>query len=128
MYRRKQAQRTPPYTYEHTHYPALCQAGNIYKHNGWDPTITDTNLEETVLDKTDIFNNNKSIEAEEIIKSLEERTENYKWEDDMRYGINRMYEWDRGYYEGNPYIYGWEYDKMYYFTEELEPDVEDELD
>lgn len=127
MYRRKNSQRTRSYAYEQSHYPALCPVGNLYKHKGWDPTITVTNLEEIVLDKTDIFNNN-SIEAEEIIKSLEERTENYKWEDDMRYGINRMDEWDRGYYEGNPYIYGWEYDKMYSFTEELDPDVEDELD
>lgn len=128
MYRRNYSQRTRPYAYEQSHYPALCPVGYRYKHKGWNPTITVTNLEEIVVDNRDIFNNNNSIEAEEIIKSLEERTANYKWEDDMMYGINRMDEWDRGYYEGNPYIYGWEYDKMYSFTEELEPDVEDELD
>jgi hypothetical protein len=46
----------------------------------------------------------------------------------MRYGIDRMNEWDRGYYKGNPYFYSWEYNKMLHFTEEVEGDLVDELD
>ena len=83
---------------------------------------------ETVIENTDIYDNIDILEAEEIIYELEERNEIYKQEDDMRYGIHRMNEWDRGYYEGNPYYYSWEYNKMHQFTEEVEGDMEDELD
>ena len=75
-----------------------------------------------------MYDNLYILEAEEQMAELDERNNIYKQEDDMRYGINRMNEWDRGYYEGNPYLYSWEYDKMHDFTEALGGDMEDELD
>lgn len=128
MYRRSRSQRVRQYTYERSQYPELCKAVKRDQHKEWEPIIPVSKLEETGKMEKDIFDNKASLEVEELINSLEERNEKYKWEDSMSYGVNRMNEWDRGYYEGNPYIYGWECAKMCDFTEELGGDVDDELD
>ena len=41
-----------------------------------------------------------------------DRLERYDWEDEMRLGISRMNEFDRGYYIDNPYCYVWEIDQI----------------
>ena len=128
MYRRNRRQRVHQYTYDPRMYPKLCPVRMPEKHIDWEQILSVSNLEKPVESTTALFNNKKSMKVEGIIHLLETRIENYKCEDDMRYGICRMNEWDRGYYKGNSYIYGWEWDKMYDFTEELEGDVDDELD
>lgn len=78
---------------------------------------------------------NKLIQQEKLwnIACREKQLAQYDWEDTMRLGIGRMNEFDRGYYEDNPYSYGWEIDNIpkptleedYY--EDNEEDEEDEL-
>lgn len=53
-----------------------------------------------------------------------DRLERYDWEDEMRLGISRMNEFDRGYYIDNPYCYVWEIDQIP-FDEEYYENLED---
>jgi len=129
MYRRRRNRRPPQYNYSTTHFPALGNPTKEANHNNWEQILANAEKEVTIIVDNDIFDNNNIIESEEMINEMEERYLMYQFEDDMRYGINRMNEWDRGYYEGNPYFYSWEYEKMHNFTEDLEEDIEaDELD
>lgn len=129
MYRRRRAQRKPTYNYSSEQYPELCKQTMTNKHTNWEHILATSKEEETMEVENNIFDNNAFLEVEEIIQELEERNETYKWEDEMRYGIGRMNEWDRGYYNGNPYIYSWEFEKMQFFTEASEGEMEDdELD
>ena len=64
------------------------------------------------------------------IACREKQLAKYDWEDTMRLGIGRMNEFDRGYYEDNPYCYGWEIDNIPQPTLEedyYEDNEEDEL-
>jgi len=134
MYRRNRigrtgkTQRVPKYSYSTTQFPALGRPTKENNQKNWEHIVAKDEQEETVIVEADLYDNIDIMVAEEMISELEERNEIYKWEDDMRYGIDRMNEWDRGYYEGNPYYYSWEYNKMHHFTEEVEGDMVDELD
>ena len=46
------------------------------------------------------------------LNKLDKRLERYDLEDEMSFGINRMNEFDRGYYHDNPYCYSWEVDAI----------------
>ena len=75
---------------------------------------------------------NKFMHREKLwdIDCREKQLAQYDWEDTMRLGIGRMNEWDRGYYEDNPYCYGWEIDSIPQPTFEedyYEENNEDEL-
>ena len=60
----------------------------------------------------------------------EVRLERYEYEDHMRLGLNRMDEFDRGYYEDNPWCYSWEIDTIpldeTYYDELMEDEEEEE--
>ena len=81
---------------------------------------------------------NKLIQQEKLwnIACREKQLAQYDWEDTMRLGIGRMNEFDRGYYEDNPYCYGWEIDNIPkptyeedYYEEVIDDELsEDELD
>ena len=81
---------------------------------------------------------NKLIQQEKLwnIACREKQLAHYDWEHTMRLGIGRMNEFDRGYYEDNPYCYGWEMDNIptptveedYYEDNEEDILSEDELD
>lgn len=62
------------------------------------------------------------------IKQREKILEQYNSYDDMRYGINRMDEWDRGYYSDNPYCYSWEVNNIPLSEEYYDSDSESEYD
>ena len=129
MYRRRRNRRPPQYEYSTAKFPALGNPTKEANHNNWEQILANAEKEVIIIVDNDMFDNNNIIESEEMINEMEERYLMYQFEDDMRYGINRMNEWDRGYYEGNPYFYSWEYEKMHNFTEDLEDDIEaDELD
>jgi hypothetical protein len=128
LYRLGRVHRVPKYSYSNAQFPALGHPTKETNQTNWEHKVAKDEDVESVIENTDIYDNIDILEAEEIIYELEERNEIYKQEDDMRYGIHRMNEWDRGYYEGNPYYYSWEYNKMHQFTEEVEGDMEDELD
>ena len=75
---------------------------------------------------------NKLIQQEKLwnIACREKQLAQYDWEDTMRLGIGRMNEFDRGYYEDNPYCYSWEIDNIPQPTFEedyYEENIEDEL-
>ena len=46
------------------------------------------------------------------INSYEKMLLRREWEDSVRLEISKLEEFDRGYYEDNPYCYSWEYDKI----------------
>ena len=76
------------------------------------------------------YNNFMQREKLRDIICREKQLAKYDWEDTMRLGINRMNEWDRGYYEDNPYCYSWEIDSIPQSTVEedyYEEDSEDEF-
>ena len=120
--------RKPQYKYSNDQFPAFGIHMHVPSKSNWEHIVAKDEQSDTVVVEDNIYDNIDILEAEEMIYELEERDEIYKREDDMRYGINRMTEWDRGYYKGNPYLYSWEYNKMDKFTEDLEGDMEDELD
>ena len=61
---------------------------------------------------SDYYNRFMQRETLRDIACREKQLAQYDWEDTMRLGIGRMNEWDRGYYEDNPYCYGWEMDSI----------------
>jgi hypothetical protein len=128
LYRLGRAHRVPKYSYSNAQFPALCREGKAINQKNWEHIVAPYEQEENIIADNEMYDNLYILEAEEQMAELDERNNIYKQEDDMRYGINRMNEWDRGYYEGNPYLYSWEYDKMHDFTEALGGDMEDELD
>ena len=75
---------------------------------------------------------NRFMQREKLrdIACREKQLAQYDWEDTVRLGIGRMNEWDRGYYEDNPYCYGWEMNSIAYPTYEedyYEENSDDEL-
>ena len=79
---------------------------------------------------SDYYNRFMQRETLRDIACREKQLAQYDWEDTMRLGIGRMNEWDRGYYEDNPYCYGWEINSIAYPTYEedyYEENSDDEL-
>tara|TARA_Y100000748_G_scaffold303585_1_gene309146 strand:+ start:374 stop:802 length:429 start_codon:yes stop_codon:yes gene_type:complete len=79
---------------------------------------------------SDYYNRFMQRETLRDIACREKQLAQYDWEDTMRLGIGRMNEWDRGYYQDNPYCYGWEMDsipKPTYEEDYYEENSDDEL-